>query len=108
MDEVRALLHNVEPILVQGELGQRHPGEVSKEQGAGLDGVAEAQRLLLVVDAQFGQAFRTLVPHHSPGAGSLHDVQTRWPAGTLASHRWGPAKRKKSFSVNLGAMPTVP
>ena len=56
VDEVRALLHNVEPILVKGELGQRHPGEVSKEQGAGLDGVAEAQRLLLVVDAQVGQA----------------------------------------------------
>ena len=56
VDQVRALLHNVEPILVKGELGQRHPGEVSKEQGAGLDGVAEAQRLLLVVDAQVGQA----------------------------------------------------
>ena len=54
VDQVRALLHNVEPILVKGELGQRHPGEVSKEQGAGLDGVAEAQRLLLVVDAQVG------------------------------------------------------
>ena len=60
VDQVRALLHNVEPILVQRELGQRHPGEVSKEQGAGLDGVAEAQRLLLVVDAQVGQAFHKL------------------------------------------------
>ena len=60
VDEVWALLHNVEPILVKGELGQRHPGEVSKEQGAGLDGVAEAQRLLLVVDAQVGQAFHKL------------------------------------------------
>ena len=93
---------------MQGELGQRCPGEESKEPGAGLDGVAEAQRLHLVVDARFGQAFRILVPRQSPGAGCLHDVQTHWSVGTLKSHHWGPAKRKESFSVNPGAMPTVP
>ena len=94
---------------MQGKLGgQRCPGEESKEPGADLDGVAEAQRLHLVVDARFGQAFRILVPRQSPGAGCLHDVQTRWSVGTLKSHHWGPAKRKESFSVKPGAMPTVP
>ena len=60
MDEVRALLHDVQPVLVEGQLGQGHPGEVGEEKGAGLDRVAKAERLLLVVDAQVGQAFHKL------------------------------------------------
>ena len=91
-----------------GKLGQRCPGEESKEPGADLDGVAEAQRLHLVVDAQFGQAFRILVPRPSSGACCLHDVQTRWSVATLKPHHCGPAKRKENFSVKPGAMPTVP
>ena len=60
VDEVRALLHDVQPVLVEGQLGQGHPGEVGEEEGAGLDRVAKAERLLLVVDPQVGQALHQL------------------------------------------------
>ena len=52
MDEVRALLHYVQSVLVEGEFGQGHSGEMCKQQGACFDRVAKAERLLLVVDSQ--------------------------------------------------------
>ena len=52
MDKVRALLHYVQSVLVEGEFGQGHSGEMCKQQGACFDRVAKAERLLLVVDSQ--------------------------------------------------------
>ena len=60
MDEVRALLHYVQSVLVEGEFGQGHSGEMCKQQGACFDRVAKAERLLLVVDSQVWQAFHQL------------------------------------------------
>ena len=58
--EVRALLNYVKPVLMERQLGQWHPGQMSEEKCARFDRVAKAERLLLVVDPQVGQALHQL------------------------------------------------
>ena len=60
VDEVRALLYDVQPVLMEGQLGQRNPGEMGEKQCSRLDRVAKAEWLLLVVDPQVGQTLHQL------------------------------------------------
>ena len=60
LDQVRTLLDDVEPVLVQSHPGQGDPGEMSKHESPGLDRVTKTQRFLLVVDPEVGQTLHQL------------------------------------------------